>query len=330
MEIRLDKKSALKKIKALVLSSKTEVETFRTKLEKNFKAEFLPNRVERNEKSFFGVKCDVLIPQVCASSRVVVYIHGGSFVGGSRESWRSFCSCFAHAASSRVVVPEFRLAPSYQYPASIEDIECVMRGIIAEANAAKLTDDGAPAPEIILAADGSGASLAYAVLFRMDEEKRKNISKLVLFSPWLDLSYDSQVFSEKKSKDKVLNPRDIRYAAELYTQASNLSSVDVSPLKASESNFVNFPEVFIQCGENEILLSQAQQMDDLLTCYGIECTLDVVPGMFYMFQMAGDTLLESSFAVESAGKYVNKRADPTDKERMERERLIKENNITRD
>ena len=36
MEIRLDKKSALKKIKALVLSSKTEVETFRTKLEKNF------------------------------------------------------------------------------------------------------------------------------------------------------------------------------------------------------------------------------------------------------------------------------------------------------
>lgn len=330
MEIRLDKKTALKKIKSLVLSSRAEVEGFRIKLEKNFKTEFLPNKVERTEKSYFGVKCDVLVPEVCASSRVVIYVHGGSFVGGSRESWRGFCSSFAHAVSSRVVVPEFRLAPSYQYPASIEDIECVMRGIISEAKAAMLSDEEAPAPEIILAADGSGASLACAVLFRMEEEKRKFITKLVLFSPWLDLSFDNAIYSEKKSRDKVLNPRDIRYAAELYTAASNLSSIYVSPLKASESNFVNFPEVFIQCGENEILVSLAEQMNDLLTCHGIDCTLDVVPDMFYMFQMAGDTLLESSFAVERAGKYVNKRADLTDKELVERERLIKENNITRE
>ncbi|WP_407400085.1 alpha/beta hydrolase fold domain-containing protein [Treponema sp.] len=330
MEIRLDRKTALKKVKTLVLSSRAEVENFRIKLEKNFRTDFLPNRVERSEKSYFGVKCDLLAPEVFASSRIVVYIHGGSFVGGSRESWRGFCSSFAHAVSSRVIVPEFRLAPSYQYPSSIEDIECVMRGIIAEANAAQISDENAPAPEIILAADGSGASLAFSVLFRMDEEKRKSISKLVLFSPWLDLSFDNPIYAEKKSRDKVLNPRDIRYAAELYTAASNLSSIHVSPLKASESNFVNFPEVFIQSGENEILLSQAEQMNDLLTCHGIDCTLDVVPEMFYMFQMAGDTLLESSFAVERAGKYVNKRADLTDKELVERERLIKENNITRE
>ena len=112
MEIRLDKKAAVKKIKSLVLSSKGDIEPFRVKLEKNFKTDFLPNRVERTEKSYFGVKCDILSPEVFASNRVVIYIHGGSFVGGSRESWRGFCSNFAHAVSSRVVVPEFRLAPS--------------------------------------------------------------------------------------------------------------------------------------------------------------------------------------------------------------------------
>ncbi|MBQ0038984.1 MAG: alpha/beta hydrolase fold domain-containing protein [Treponema sp.] len=330
MEIRLDKKTAIKKIKSLVLSSKSEVEVFRTKLEKNFKTDFLPNRVERIEKSYFGVKCDLLVPEVLSSSRVVVYIHGGSFVGGSRDSWRSFCSSLAHAVSSKVIVPEFRLAPLYQYPAAIEDLECVLRGIMGEANAAAMSDENSAAPEIILAADGSGASLAYALIFRMTEEKRKSISKLILFSPWLDLSYDNPVFSIKKSKDKVLNSKDIRYAADQYTNSANLSLADVSPLRASEKDFVNFPDVFIQCGENEILMNQVENMNDLLTCYGIDCTLDVVPEMFYMFQMAGESLLESSFAIERAGKYVNKRADLTDKELKERERLMKENNIARE
>lgn len=330
MEIRLDKRAAQKKVKALVLSSKAEIETFREKLEKNFRTEFLPNRVERSEKSYFGVKCDVLSPEVFASNRIVVYIHGGSFVGGSRDSWRGFCSSFAHAVSSRVIVPEFRLAPLYQYPASIEDIECVMRGIISEANAATLNDEKGGFPEIILAADGSGASLAFAVLFRMDPEKRKNISKFIMFSPWLDLTYENSIFTDKKSKDKILFSKDIRYAAEQYTDSSNLSSVDVSPLMAKDNNFENFPEVFIQCGKNEILLSQGEQMDDLLTCHGIDCTLDIVPDMFYMFQMAGESLLESSFAVERAGNYVNKRADLTDRELKERESLIRENNITRE
>lgn len=330
MEIRLDKKAAVKKIKSLVLSSKGDIESFRVKLEKNFKTDFLPNRVERTEKSYFGVKCDILSPEVFASNRVVIYIHGGSFVGGSRESWRGFCSNFAHAVSSRVVVPEFRLAPSYQFPASLEDIECVIRGIIAEGNAAVMMDESAAAPDIILAADGSGASLAFASLFKMDEEKRKSISKLVLFSPWLDLSFDSPIFTDKKSRDKIITAKDIRYAAEQYTYTSNVSNILVSPLKASEKDFFNFPEVYIQSGENELLLSQAEHMNDLLTCYGIDCTLDVAPGMFYLYQMAGDSLLESSFAVERAGKYVNKRADLTDKELLERERLIKENNITRE
>lgn len=330
MEIKVDKKDAVKKVKSLVLSAKEDVDSFRVKLEKNFKTEFLPNRVEKTEQNYFGVKCDVLVPELYASTRVIIYVHGGSFVGGSRESYRGFCSSIAYAMSARVILPEFRLAPSYQYPASIEDIECVVRGILSEANAAILNDEKISFPEIILAADGSGASLACAILFKMEEEKRKSISKLVLFSPWLDLSFDSPIFSEKKSKDKIISVRDIRSAAEHYTYGSNFSNVLVSPLKASEKDLVNFPEVFIQCGENELLLQQYHQMKDLLGCHDIPCTLHIVPGMFYMFQMVGASLIESSYALEHAGEFVTKRADMTKKEIAERERLIKENNITRE
>ena len=40
MEIKVDRKAAVKKLKALVLSPKNEVEAFRSKLEKKFKTDF--------------------------------------------------------------------------------------------------------------------------------------------------------------------------------------------------------------------------------------------------------------------------------------------------
>ncbi|MGN0728659.1 alpha/beta hydrolase fold domain-containing protein [Treponema sp.] len=316
MEIKLDRRAAVKKLKALVFSPKNEVEIFRSKLEKKFKSDFIPNHVELSEKNIGGVKCDVLVPELCASSRVIVYVHGGSFVGGSRDSWRSFCSILANAASSKVVVPEFRLAPSYPFPASMEDVEKVLGEILDSENFS----------EVILAADGSGASIAMGLMLRTEEKKRSMVSKIVLFSPWLN--FCGEKFSDKKIRDEVLSSEDIRHAAGLYTYSSNLENVQVSPLKASEEEFSNFPEVYIQCGEKEILLEDAETLNQRVLYAGGKCTLDVWPGMMFMFQMADEFLLESHSAVEKVGHYINKQSGLSDDEIKERERLMRENNMT--
>ena len=148
----------------------------------------------------------------------MIYVHGGSFVGGSRDSWRSFCSIFANAVSAKVVVPEFRLAPSYPFPSSIEDVEKVFSGI--------LEDD--ESKEIILAADGSGASIALGLMLRTEEKKRSLVSKIILISPWLDLSTEN--LSNKKIRDEILGNEDLRHASDLYTYSSNLKNIQVSPV----------------------------------------------------------------------------------------------------
>ena len=121
MAIVNDKKGAVKKLKLLAYNGKTEVEVFRKKLDENYKVTFLPNHVECSEAKYGDVKCDVLAPEIYATNRVMLYIHGGSFVGGSRLAYRSFCSSLANKCFCRVVVPEYRLAPSYPYPAA----ECI-------------------------------------------------------------------------------------------------------------------------------------------------------------------------------------------------------------
>lgn len=314
MEIRNDRRAAVKKIKTTIFTSKSDVDSFREKIEKTFYAEFTPNRVERISEKIGGIDCDILIPEVHASDRILLYVHGGSFVGGSRESWKSFCSLVANSTSSKVIVPEFRLAPEYRYPAATDDIAAVFRKIDAE--------------EIIVAGDGSGANIAFSFILGLKENERQKISKFIMFSPWLDVSDDAEYDLPRKLKDSVLSLDDIRYASSQYAKSVDLASYFVSPLKAEKECYSSFPEVYVQAGEKEFLVCQIKALEEKLDNMGIENTVDFVPKMMHMFQMADEYLKEAHSAFERIGKFVNRREGLSVKEQRERDRLIRENNIT--
>ncbi|QTQ13129.1 alpha/beta hydrolase fold domain-containing protein [Treponema parvum] len=305
-----NRKAAVKKLRNLVLNSKTEISVFRKKLEAAFQNPILPNRVTLSEHVYGNIKCDVLIPEIYSSRRIVLYIHGGCFAGGSCASWRNFCASIANTASSRVVVPEFRLAPAHAFPAAMEDIQLCFRSLYTEEQIS-LSLDAVPGeraePEIIVAADGSGATLALAVLFTLKERYKKSVKQTILFSPWLDLSPSSQVFQEKRSCDEVISADCLRKSGEFYTYESNLQNPLVSPVYAEEEMLKGFPDVFIQMGEKEILLPDAIKFKNKLEENGINCTLDVWKDMMFMFQMADEYLSSPHLALEKIGKLITAR-----------------------
>lgn len=309
MTMKVDRKAAVKKLKSLVITQKSEIEPFRNKIEELFCTPMLPNHVERTEHDYGGVKCDVLIPEVYSSKRVILYIHGGCFAGGSRDSWRNFCSSLAHSASSRVVIPEFRLPPTHVFPASLDDLQSVFRMLFAEEQISMQLEDPDAVPNIVIVADGSGASLAVALLFRLTEKYLQCVQNLVLLSPWLDFSPDNPLIAGKRICDEVMTGEALHRAADLYTYSANLTNPLVSPLKASQENFIGFPNTYIQMGEKEILLKQAEQFAELLNQSGVECTLDVWPKMMFMFQMADEYLTESHLAVEKLGNFISARKE---------------------
>ncbi len=294
-----NKKKATKKLRTLVLFSKQEPEPFRKKIEQTFLSVFLPAKVELKTNRLGGVPCDILVPEVTASKRTIIYVHGGSFVGGSRDSWRSFCASLAAESSSRVVVPEYRLAPQYAYPAALEDVQAVFRELYIQINAA-----GATEPELIIAADGAGASIALGLIQTLKGAYRQFIRNVVLFSPWLDISPGSLCATSKKPKDGIICADCIRRSADLYTYESNLSNPLVSPLLMASEKMLEFPPVYIQCGGDELLLDDAKQFTEKLEANGNVVVLDVWPGMMFMFQMAHEFLPQAHFAVQRVGKYI--------------------------
>ncbi len=320
MAINNNKKGAIKKLKLLTYSSKTTVDTFRRNFESEFRTNYIPNRVERQEIKYGNVACDILSPEIYSSNRILIYIHGGCFVGGSRASYRNFCASLASKAYSRVVVPEFRLSPAYPCPAAIEDIQTVFRGVYTEEQVScslNSSEDSPSTPEIIIAADGSGASLACALIFNLREKYRACIKHLILFSPWLDVSPTSRILTAKKAYDEVMSADVIKQSASEYTYAANTTSSSVSPLLATDEQIENFPETFIQMGENEILLDDARAFAKRLNSTGNNCTLDVWPDMMFMFQMADEFLYESHIAMDKIGKVITNSLAPSEQIEIE-------------
>lgn len=91
-------------------------------------------------------------------------------------------------------------------------------------------------------------------------------------------------------------------AAEMYTFQNNRNSPFVSPLRATKEQLRSFPPVYIQMGENEFLLDDAERMERILLEAGGKCTLDVWKNMPAMFQLADEYFEESHLAVEKIGR----------------------------
>lgn len=300
-----DKKSAIKKLKLLVYNGKVEIEAFRKKIDDAYKTVFLPNHVECSNYKYGGITCDVLSPEIYASNRIMIYIHGGSYVGGSRVAYRSFCSSLATKCFCRVVVPEFRLPPSHPYPAANEDIQNVFKSLFTEEQIAcslnSPKNEKPQMPEIIIATDSSGTSIAFSLIFNLRERYRTCIKSMILFSPWLDVSPSSTILSSKKMSDEVLSSDAIKKSSLIYTYESNTKSPYVSPLLADDSFLQNFPPIFIQMGENEILLEDAKKFAKNMNEIKNTCVLDVWKNMPFMFQMVPEFIQESHLALDRIG-----------------------------
>lgn len=317
-----DRKSAVKKLKTLVYTSKQQVEDFRKNIDKKFAKKLLPNHVECSEQEYANIQCDVLSPEIYSLHRIMIYVHGGSFVGGSKAAWRGFCSSLAAATSCRIVVPEYRLAPAYAFPAAVEDLQNVFRNVFTEEQVACSLDsaDGKTqeSPEIIIAADGSGASQAMALILSLRERYRACIKQVILFSPWLSLSPNSALIKNKKARDEIISPDALRKSGDIYTYSGNLENPMVSPIFISEETLQKLPPIFIQMGGKEVLLEDAKTFQKIMSGTGNDCQLDVWPDMMFMFQMADEYLAESHLAIEKVGKLITFRRESADEQTLNR------------
>ena len=205
---------------------------------------------------------------------VILYCHGGGYSTGSRVYARTLTTKLAMSTSMDVLSFDYRLAPEHPYPAATEDAMKVWNYLMLL---------GYGARDVILAGDSAGGNLALSLALQLKAQRRLLPRGLILMSPWTDLTASGQSHETKAAIDPVLNAG---YLAEMtgnYAAKEKLNDPFISPLFG---DYEGFPPVYIQVGENEVLLDDSVMLYRKLLHANVSVRLDRFPGMWHVFQMS--------------------------------------------
>jgi acetyl esterase/lipase len=117
-----------------------------------------------------------------ATVPVVVFFHGGAFMGGSVKAVENPCKALAKKAGAVVVSVDYRLAPEHPFPAGLTD--CFDTVSWVHGHAQELTIDPG---RLVVAGDSAGGNLSAACAIMDRDRKSGMIALQALIYPTVDL-----------------------------------------------------------------------------------------------------------------------------------------------
>lgn len=114
---------------------------------------------------------------------LLVYFHGGGWIGGSVDTVENICRGIADRAGCIAINVDYRLAPEHRFPAGLEDCYAAV-----EWAHAKGRDLGGDPERLVVAGDSAGGNLATVCCLLAHERHGPRIGHQVLVYPGVDLS----------------------------------------------------------------------------------------------------------------------------------------------
>jgi acetyl esterase/lipase len=208
------------------------------------------------------------------SKRIVLYFHGGGFFMSSPVEHRVLTWRIARACSGRVLAIEYRKAPDYAFPAWVEDALAAYKELLAAGHAAS---------DIVVSGDSAGGNIALALAHRLRRDGLAMPGRLLLFSPWADLTCQGRSFRDNAVRDAMFDSGAVKALATYLTRGCDPFDPEVSPVYA---DFRGFPEMLTFAGSTEVFLDDARTVTRKARRAGIRADLHVyrhMPHVFLMF-----------------------------------------------
>lgn len=175
-----------------------------------------------------------------SSGKVIMYLHGGSYVGELyREHWNFFRDLIKDTGAT-IVVPDYPLTPQYKYTDVFGMVLPLYREMVKRVEK----------ENFILMGDSAGGGIALALAEEAGKEDLNQPSKLILISPWLDVTMKNPKIDTVQKHDKMLNKKVLTIAGVAYAGGKDMDKYLVSPINGPLDKLEN---VIIYTGTYDIL-----------------------------------------------------------------------------
>jgi len=252
-------------------------------------------RVKLERTTINGLYAEWLRPKKARRGKVLLYLHGGAYVMGSCRSHRQMVSHIARAAGIDALLPEYRLSPEHKFPDAISDAVGIYRELLAS---------GFKPEDIVISGDSAGGGLTVATLLSLRRAGDPMPAAAILLSPFLDATASGESAKTRAGRDPWFRPEDMQVVIDYYCGADEARNPLVSPVFA---DVAGLPPIYIQVGDDEILLSDSTRFADKMRESGGTVEIKVWPEMWHVFQLFIGKMPESRKAIRKIGAYVRER-----------------------
>ena len=245
-----------------------------------------PGGVDYIEVDAGGVPGMWLNPKDAAADRVLFAVHGGGFMSGSIFTHRKLFAHLAKAVPARALTMNYRLIQDGgAYPIPIDEVLSSYQWLL---------DQGINPDRVAFVGDSAGGYLSVATQLKARDVGLPLPAATMLLSPWLDTEGTGESMVANQGKDALFKKEWIAQLASSFLNGTNPQDPLANPIRGDLSGF---GPIYLQVGDQELLLDDSRQFADGAEAVGVGARLDIFPDQQHTFQMMAGRAPEADDAI---------------------------------
>lgn len=211
-----------------------------------------------------------LAPRSKPTGKHILYFHGGAYVQNFVSQHWKFMAMLVQQTNCSVTAPDYPLAPQFTYLDAYEMITPVYKEIISNSGC----------ENTILMGDSAGGGLALALAQYMSHQGVGTPGKIILLSPWLDISLTNPDIEKIDRTDPFLSVRALQKTGLSFAGDASLDNYMLSPINGP---LEGLGEISIFIGSRDVLVGDARKLKRLAEAKGVSLNYREYEGMIHVW-----------------------------------------------
>ena len=216
---------------------------------------FLPNRIKRsyraNFQTFQGEGIATFESKKKVTKNHIIFFHGGAYIFRTTYGHWKLSENIVKRNMCRMTHIDYPLAPEHHYKETFNMVSGAYEMLI------KLY----PFDNFIFMGDSAGGGLALAFAQKLLKENHtKPPLKIILLSPWLDLTMSNPAIKELESSDYILTVKMLQHAGMLYSNGDQQDQYLLSPINGE---LTDLPKTLVFYGTEELFYADCVRLKSL-------------------------------------------------------------------